>query len=52
VFHVVKTEFRLVKVDPLGKVIVPPAVSEIDAIDPLPPFALKLRRGFELIGVV
>jgi hypothetical protein len=52
VFHVVKTEFRLLSVDPLGKAIVPPVVSEIDAIDPLPPFALNEIAGFELSGVV
>jgi hypothetical protein len=52
VFQAVNAEFRLLKVDPLGKVIVAPAVSEIAATDPVPPFALNLRRGFALIGVV
>jgi hypothetical protein len=51
-FHVEKTEFLFVSVDPLGKAIVPPVVSEIDAIDPLPPFALNETAGFELSGVV
>jgi hypothetical protein len=52
VFHVEKTEFLFVNVEPLGKRIVPPALSEIDAMDPVPPFALNLRRGFALMGVV
>jgi hypothetical protein len=52
VFQPTTAEFLLVKPVPAGKVIVAPAVSEIEAMDPLPPFALNLRRGFELIGVV
>jgi hypothetical protein len=48
----VKTEFRLLSVEPLGKTIVAPVVSEIEAIDPLPPFALNEIAGFELSGVV
>jgi hypothetical protein len=52
VFHVEKTEFLFVSVEPLGKAIVAPVVSEIDAIDPLPPFVLNEIAGFELSGVV
>ncbi|CAB4577912.1 unannotated protein [freshwater metagenome] len=47
-----KTEFLLLSPEPLGKAIVPPVVSEIDAMDPLPPFALNEIAGFELSGVV
>jgi hypothetical protein len=52
VFQPTTAEFLLVKPVPAGKVIVAPAVSEIAAIDPVPPFALKVRSGFALIGVV
>ena len=52
VFQPANAEFLLVNPVSAGKVIVAPAVSEIEAMDPLPPFALNLRRGFELIGVV
>jgi hypothetical protein len=52
VFQPVNAEFLLVKPDPLGKAIETPAVSDLPVIEPVPPFALKVRDGFKLVGVV
>jgi hypothetical protein len=51
-FQPVNVEFLLLNPEPLGNVIVAPVVSEIPAIEPVPPFALKTTIGFGLIGVV
>jgi hypothetical protein len=52
VFHPEKDEFLLVKPEPLGNAIVTPDVSDLPVIEPVPPFALKVRNGFKLVGVV
>jgi hypothetical protein len=52
VFQPVNAEFLLLKVEPFGKAIVTPGVSDLDGTVPDPPFALKESVGFELIGVV
>jgi hypothetical protein len=51
-FQPANVEFLLLSPEPPGKVITAPLVSDIAATDPVPPFALNLRRGFALIGVV
>jgi hypothetical protein len=52
VFQLVNAEFLLLKVEPLGKAIVAPGVSDLAGTVPDPPFALKESVGFELSGVV
>jgi hypothetical protein len=52
VFQPENAEFLLLKVEPFGKAIVTPGVSDLDGTVPDPPFALKESVGFELVGVV